>query len=325
MASIYSQEFFHNEESAYEFVEARLWPHGAVCPHCGVIGRSGKLSGASTRIGVHKCYDCRKPFTVKVGTIFEASHIKLHIWLQAIFMIAASKKGISSNQLHRILGITLKSAWFMSHRIREAMRDNGLFVFGDQGGTVEADETFIGQDRTKPHFAGRQRGTAQKAKVFTLIDRKSGKSRSIVVDNIKSATLLPIMKANVHSTARIMTDEAAQYRKVNKHFDVHHFTNHSAGEYVNRYDRDIHTNTVEGFFSVFKRGMKGIYQHCGHNHLNRYLNEFDFRYSNRKSLGVNDFERGETLLRGVKGKRLTYSPSCSVKNSGALSVRNDQA
>ena len=306
MASILSQEFFHNEKAAYDFVEARLWPNGAVCPHCGVIGRAGKLQGASTRIGVHKCYDCRKPFTVKVGTIFEASHIKLNLWLQAIFLIAASKKGISSNQLHRTLGITLKSAWFMSHRIREAMRDNGLEIFGDQGGTVEADETFIGKDSNKPLFAGHFERSVNKAKVFTLIDRKSGKSRSIVVDNIKAATLLPIMKANVHKTARIMTDEASHYKRLDQHFDVHHFTTHSKGEYVNKYDRDIHTNTVEGFFSVFKRGMKGVYQHCGHNHLNRYLHEFDFRYSNRKALGVNDFQRAETLLQGVKGKRLMY-------------------
>jgi transposase-like protein len=308
MASILSQPFFHNEEAAYEFVEARLWPHGAVCPHCGVIGRSGKLSGASTRIGLHKCYDCRKPFTVKVGTIFEASHIKLNLWLQAMFMIAASKKGISSNQLHRTLGITLKSAWFMSHRIREAMRDNGLAIFGSGGGTVEVDETFIGHDKTiKPKGEKRGRGFHHKNKVLSLVDRSTGQARSMVVDDLKAATLLPILQANIAREARIMTDEAAYYGRVSQHFDGGHgFTRHGAGEYVSKLDRTVHTNTIEGFFSVFKRGMKGVYQHCGHNHLNRYLAEFDFRYNNRAAQGVNDFQRAENLLLGVKGKRLTY-------------------
>lgn len=308
MSSILSQPYFHNEEAAYAFVESKLWSLGPVCPHCGGVERNGKLQGKSTRIGVYKCYDCRKPFTIKVGTIFEASHIKLHLWLQAIFLISSSKKGISSNQLHRTLGITLKSAWFMSHRIREAMRDNGLQIFGSGGGTVEVDETFIGHDKNKkPKGVKKGRGYEHKNKVLSLVDRSTGQARSVVVDNLKSENIFPILQANIAREARIMTDEANHYNSVHKLFSGGHgYTRHGAGEYVSKADNTIHTNTIEGFFSVFKRGMKGTYQHCGHNHLNRYLAEFDFRYNNRAALGVNDVERAESLLLGVKGKRLTY-------------------
>ncbi len=305
--SILSQPQFHNEQAAYDFVEARIWPRGAVCPHCGGVERNKKLAGKSTRIGVYKCYDCRSPFTVKVGTIFEASHIALRLWLQAIFLISSSKKGISSNQLHRTLGIALKSAWFMSHRIREAMRDDGLTVFGANGGTVEVDETFIGNDNKKRRKTKAQaRGYHHKNKVLSLIDRDSGKSRSMVVDNLKAATLVPILQSNIEREARVLTDEAAQYNKLGDHFRDHKFVTHSKGEYVSSKDNNIHTNTIEGFFSVFKRGMKGVYQHCGPNHLNRYLAEFDFRYGNRSALGVSDFQRADRLLSGVVGKRLTY-------------------
>lgn len=301
---ILSAPHFHNEEAAYQFIEAKLWPDGVVCPHCGVIGNSGKLRGKSTRFGVYKCRDCRKPFTVKVGTIFESSHIKMNVWLQAIFLIASSKKGISSNQLHRMLGITLKSAWFMSHRIREAMRDGGLEVFGVEGGIVEADETFIGAIKDK---APESRGYAHKQKVLSLIDRTTGRSRSVVIEDLKAKTLLPILKSNIDQSARVMTDDAVQYRRLGEHFEGGHgYTMHSLGRYVDYNDRTIHTNIVEGYFSIFKRGMKGVYQHCGHNHLHRYLSEFDFRYSNRKALGVEDEQRAVKLLLGVKGKRLTY-------------------
>ncbi len=263
--SILSAPYFHNEEAAYAFVEARIWPHGPVCPKCGVIGGHYKLEGKSTRIGVHKCGSCRKPFTVKIGTIFEASHIPMHVWLQAIFLIASSKKGISSNQLHRSLRVTLKSAWFMSHRIREAMRSGDLTPLGADGGAVEADETFIGHDKNiKPKGEKRGRGYHHKNKVLSLVDRNSGQARSIVIDDMKASTMVPIVRANVAREARLMTDEFSTYT------------------------------------------MKGVYQHCGHNHLHRYLAEFDFRYNNRVALGVSDSERAERLLIGVKGKRLTY-------------------
>lgn len=305
--SILSAAYFHNEEAAYEYVEERLWKNGPVCPHCGGVERIGKMGGKSTRIGTYKCYDCRKPFTVKIGTIFESSHIPLRLWLQAIFLIASSKKGVSSNQLHRTLGITLKSAWFMSHRIREAMRSGDLSPFGSDGGAVEVDETFIGRDfNKKPKGEKKGRGYDHKNKVLSLVDRTTGQARSVVVDNLKASTLLPILQANIAREAQIMTDEAGQYKYVDRHFAGHAFTRHGQGEYVSRTDPTIHTNTIEGYFSIFKRGMKGVYQHCGHNHLNRYLAEFDFRYNNRKALGVDDQQRAETLLQGVIGKRLTY-------------------
>lgn len=308
--SILSAPHFHNEEAAYAFVEARIWANGRVCPKCGTIDESGPLKGKSTRIGVYKCYACRKPFTVKVGTIFESSHIPMRIWLQAIFLIASSKKGISSNQLHRGLGITLKAAWFMSHRIREAMKDVGIERFGDCGGAVEVDETFIGRDyNKKPEGEKRGRGFAHKYKIVSLIDRQRGRSRSVVVDDLKTQTLYSLLSKNISGAAHLMTDEAHQYQVLGKLFAAHSFTNHRAGEYVNLDNRYIHSNTVEGFFSIFKRGMKGVYQHCAHNHLQRYVTEFDFRYNNRVANGVNDEQRAEILLHGVVGKRLTYKLS----------------
>jgi transposase-like protein len=303
MASILEAPHFHNEEAAYRFVESRIWPRGPICPHCGGVERNRPLAGKSTRIGVYKCYDCRKPFTVKVGTIFESSHIPLRLWLQAVFLIASSKKGISSNQLHRTLGVTLKSAWFMSHRIREAMKSGNLTPFGQGGGAVEIDETYIGQAKPRAHG---HRGGHHKQKVVSLIDRSSGRSKSIVVDTVAIKTLYPILKAHISPAAHALTDDASWYFPLSLIFAKHDSVRHVAGEYVRLSDRFIHTNTVEGFFSVFKRGMKGVYQHCGHHHLNRYLSEFDFRYSNRVKLGVNDLERADRLLLGVVGKRLTY-------------------
>ncbi len=306
MPSFLSAAHFHNEEAAFEYVEKHLWADGRFCPHCGVVGQSSKMAGKSTRLGVYKCYACRKPFTVKVGTIFESSHIKLNLWLQAIFLIASSKKGISSNQLHRTLGITLKSAWFMSHRVREAMQEGG-FLFGSGGGTVEVDETFIGNDRTKkPKGVKKGRGYDHKNKILALVDRTSGKAKAMVVDDLKAKTLIPLLKANIAPEARIMTDEAGQYHNLSNEFASHDFVRHGAGEYVSKDNGSVHTNTIEGYFSVFKRGMVGVYQHCAHNHLNRYATEFNFRYNNRKALGVDDAERASRILAGVTGKRLTY-------------------
>jgi transposase-like protein len=301
--SVLSAPHFHNEKAAYAYVEARVWPEGPVCPHCGCFGRIYELKGASTRIGVRKCGDCRKPFTVKVGTIFEASHVPLRYWLQAMFLMASSKKGISSNQLHRTLGVTLKTAWFMSHRIREAMRDGALAPFGHGGGVVEADETFIGRDFAEPVA---KRGGNHKLKVLSLVDRDSGAKRSFVLDFINVKAITEIVVANVSREAVLMTDEARHYVKLGSQFAGHGHTNHSAGEYVSRFNPMVHTNTIEGSFSIFKRGMRGIYQHCGKRHLHRYLAEFDFRYSNRVALGVNDVARADILLAGVVGKRLTY-------------------
>ncbi len=302
--SILSAPHFHDEEAAYEFVEARVWPDGRVCPHCGVVDQSGKLKGKSTRVGTYKCYACSKPFTVKVGTIFEASHVKLHIWLQAIFLVCASKKGISANQLHRTLGVTLKTAWFMGHRIREAMREGDLAPLGREGGAVEVDETFIGHDRTvKPKGQKKGRGYAHKHKVLALVDRNTGKVRSMVVDDLKTWTISPLVRQNLAREARLMTDEAAYYKPVGREVSEHGVVHHGRGEYGRG---DVHTNTIEGYFSIFKRGMKGVYQHCAKRHLHRYLAEFDFRYNQRTALGVDDQGRADQLLKGVVGKRLTY-------------------
>jgi transposase-like protein len=305
--SILSESYFHNEAAAYAFVEARIWPNGPVCHKCGVIGNSHKMKGNSTRIGVYKCRDCRKPFTVKLGTIFEASHIKMNVWLQAIFLVASSKKGISSNQLHRSLGITLKSAWFMSHRIREAMREGVFAPFGVGGGVVEVDETFIGRDRSiKPKGMKKGRGFHHKNKVLSLVDRTTGQARSVVVDDVRATTLMPIILANVAREAKMVSDENYSYKHLHKEVASHQIVRHRMGEYVSFTNPGVHTNTIEGFFSIFKRGMKGVYQHCAHNHLHRYLAEFDFRYNNRVANGVNDAQRAELLLKGVVGKRLTY-------------------
>jgi transposase-like protein len=301
--SVLSAPHFHNEKAAYVYVEARVWPEGPICPHCGGYERIGKMGGKSTRIGAYKCYQCRKPFTVKVGTIFESSHVPLRFWLQAMFLMASSKKGISANQLHRTLGVTLKTAWFMAHRIREAMRDGELAPFGGAGGIVEADETFIGRDPDEPVVKA---GANHKMKVLSLVDRTSGKARSFVLDFISAAAIAEIVNANLSREAILMTDEARHYVKIGEGFAGHGHTNHAAGEYVSRFNPLVHTNTIEGSFSIFKRGMRGVYQHCAKRHLHRYLAEFDFRYSNRVALGIGDVARADIALRGIVGKRLTY-------------------
>jgi transposase-like protein len=299
--SILSRPEFHNEEAAYAYVEARIWPTGPVCPHCEGKDRISKMGGKSTRIGAYKCYQCRKPFTVKIGTIFEASHVPMNLWLQAIYLMCASKKGISSNQLHRTLGVTLKTAWFMSHRIREAMRDDTLGSFGAGGGVVEADETFIGKDPAKPK-SKTARGWAHKMKVLSLVDRETGRAKSIVVDDLTKKTVVAILRENIAKEATIHTDEAYHYQGIAADFAGHAYVCHSA---------DVHTNTIEGFFSIFKRGMKGVYQHCGKKHLHRYMAEFDFRYSNRAALEISDTVRADKALMGVIGKRLKYQGSDS--------------
>ncbi|CAM4367683.1 ISXO2-like transposase domain-containing protein [Novosphingobium lubricantis] len=274
MPSAMSAPHFHNEEAAYAYVEARIWPEGPVCPHCGGFDRISKMQGKSTRVGAYKCYQCRKPFTVKIGTIFEDSKVAMHLWLQAMYLIAGSKKGISSNQLHRILGVTLKTAWFMSHRIREAMQDNDLGPLGGLGASVEADETFIGFEPGKEKAS---KAYWHKMKVVALVER-NGRSRAMVVDDITIPTLQPILLENVHRLSKLHTDEAQQYKSIGRFFYQHHAVHHTAGEYVRG---KAHTNSVEGYFSIFKRGMKGVYQHCAKKHLHRYVAEFNFRYSNR--------------------------------------------
>ncbi|GGY95631.1 IS1595 family transposase [Novosphingobium colocasiae] len=305
--SVLSKPYFHNEEAAFTYLEGIVWADGTTCPHCGGVDRITKVKANPVkriREGLWRCGDCKKQFTVKVGTVFEHMRLPLHKALQAVYLMTSSKKGISAHQLHRVLEITYKSAWFLAHRIREAMRDGDLSAFGGNGGIVEVDETFIG----KLKGVEKKRAFHHKMKVLALVDRDSGKARTMVIDNVKAETLMPIVIANVSREARIMTDEHSGYRDAGKWFAGHGTTSHGKGEYVNLQDRTIHSNTVEGYFSIFKRGMKGIYQHCGEQHLHRYLAEFEFRYNNREKLGYNDTYRSECALNGIVGKRVSYRP-----------------
>ncbi len=296
--SVFNSRALQDEAAAYRWVEAQIWPDGPVCPHCGGVDRLSPMKGKSTRIGTYKCYQCRKPFTVKVGTVFESSHIPMRVWLQAMVLMCASKKGVSSNQLHRSLGVSLKTAWFMSHRIREAMRTVGMEPMGGAGQVVEVDETFYGQVKGEP----KRRGTGHKHVVLSLIHR-GGSARSFHVEGTRIADIAPVIREDLARESTMMTDEGTYYREVGREFARHDAVNHKQEEYVRG---DVHTNTAENFFSIFKRGMHGVYQHCSEKHLHRYLAEFDFRHNNRIALGVNDTDRANELAKGIVGKRLTY-------------------
>jgi transposase-like protein len=307
--SILSERHFHNEAAAIERLEGIVWPDGPICPHCGGLDRITPVKGG--RIGLKRCGDCKKQFTCKVGTVFESSHIPLHKWFQAAHLLASSKKGISSHQLHRTLKVTYKTAWFMSHRLREAMRSGDLSPMGGGGKVVEADETFIGRQAGQPK---RRAGFGHKNAVLTLVER-GGAARSFHVDGVRIADIAPIVRRNIAREAKLMTDEATQYREIGQEFSSHETVIHSQEEYVRG---NVHTNTVEGFYSIFKRGMKGIYQHCSEKHLHRYLAEFDFRYSNRVRLGVDDPARTTKALRGIVGRRLMYRDSSAAGTRGVV-------
>jgi len=305
MRPILSEAHFHSEEAAYAFVEARLWPDGPTCPHCGATTEHvGRLKGKTTRPGLCKCYACRKPFTVKVGTVMESSHVPLRVWLQAIYLMCSSKKGISTRQLQRTFQCGMKTAWFLGHRIREAMADLGISdasgPLGGQNKVVEADETYIGGKarNRKDHIP-------PKTAVLSLVERE-GRVRSFHLhsEHVTAQMLKPIIVSHVNRASYLMTDEALVYPKIGDEFAGHGTVNHSAEEYVRAYF--WHTNTVENYFSIFKRGIYGCYFHVSEAHLHRYAAEFDFRYNNRIALGVDDQERADRALKGVKGKRLTY-------------------
>ncbi|TPI71378.1 IS1595 family transposase [Mesorhizobium sp. B3-1-3] len=301
--SVLSEPHFHNEEAAFERLEAIVWPEGPVCPKCGNCDqqRITRVTGETARIGLRRCLECKKQFTVKVGTVFESSHVPLHKWWQAAHLLASSKKGISAHQLHRTLQVTYKTAWFMFHRLREAMRDGVLSPMGGEGKQVEVDETYIGRLKGTPVKRG---GGAHKNSVVTLVER-GGRARSFHVDTARIGTVMPIVRDNIAKESALMTDEAQMYRRVGQEFASHDFVTHSKDEYV----PGSVTNTVEGYYSIFKRGMKGVYQHCGEQHLHRYLAEFDFRYSNRIALGVDDNNRTVKAMAGIVGKRLKYRDS----------------
>jgi transposase-like protein len=303
---------YSDDNAAREHLETLLWPEGPVCPHCGnsAPDRITKLAGKSTRPGVYKCKECRKPFSVTVGTVFERSHIPLHQWVYAVHLYTSSKKGFSAHQLHRTLKVTYKTAWFMSHRIREAMKDTGpVEAMGGSGAIVEADETYFGQLETPRVSKQRQgrpyknkRGPGSKRAVVGLVER-GGKARMFHVDNATKADVARVVRTHVSRESTLHTDESKLYVKLGTEFSAHHTVCHSANEYVRG---EVHTNTIEGVFSIFKRGMKGVYQHCGEAHLHRYLAEFDFRYNHRIKLGFNDDDRAVEAIKGAAGKRLTY-------------------
>ena len=347
--SILSKTYFHVEKEAFAHLESIVWPDGKpVCPHCGVIDNAGKLENvvprrkvkdaegnhkvdengelmwkySPERHGLYKCREkvCRKQFTVRVGTVFESSHVPLHKWLQAAYLMMSSKKGISSKQLERILEVTYKTAWFMSHRLREAMTRGSMPPMGGEGSVIEADETYIGSKLTTAQRRGPAKyvrtvdnklkrlpkgGFGHKHTVVSLVER-GGKVRSFHVKSATTATVSKLLMENADRKSRLMTDEAKFYKNVGAKFESYETVKHKHKEYVRG---DVYTNTIEGYFSVFKRGMKGVYQHCNEKHLHRYLAEFDFRYNNRERLGVNDMERTEAALAGIVGKRLTYHPT----------------
>jgi transposase-like protein len=302
MSNPLHNEIFQDAAKARTWLEALLWGDDRACGYCGVINESTPIA---SREGYYQCNACRKQFTVQVGTVFERSHIALNKWLMAAFLLCASKKGISAHQMHRMLGVTYKSAWFMMHRLREAMRAGCFGPLGGEGKAVEADETYIGGKEKNKHRNKRTAGNIGgqgKEIVFSLVER-GGSVRSQHVPEISGASLAPILREQLRQETTLMTDEAGQYRNVGKEFAKHETVNHGIGEYVRG---GAHTNTIEGYFSILKRGIVGTYHHVSPQHLKRYLAEFDFRYNERSSLGVNDVERTEKALKGIVGKRITY-------------------
>jgi transposase-like protein len=299
---------FNDEAAAREHFEAIRWPDGPECPHCGVVGEATELKGKSTRAGVYKCRSCEKPFTATIGTVYERSHIPLHKWLLATHLLCASKKGISAHQLWRMLGFgSYRTAWFMAHRIREGMRE--ALPEGGLGGAnkvVEIDETYVGGKEANKHRrkrANKGRGPVAKAPVLSLVER-DGSVRSFHVANVTATTLRPIIVTHVNRASYLMTDDALVYPSIGREFAGHGSVNHSAEEYVRA--AFWHTNTVENFFSIFKRGIVGVYHHVSESHLHRYATEFDFRYNRRAVLGIDDSGRANDAIKGIAGKRLTY-------------------
>jgi transposase-like protein len=308
---------FTDPNKAREYLEAQRWPNGPVCPHCGNTdqARITAMQGKAHRPGLYNCKECREQFSVTVGTVFEHSKIALHRWMFATYLLTSSKKGMSAHQLHRMLGTTYKTAWFMMHRIREAMKADVKIdgPLGGEGKTVEADETYIGkrEDQTPPAYRGDKpykiaSRAVRKVTIVALVER-GGSVRSFDVENATKDTVREILFKNASRQSVLYTDESRLYTELGHDYEQHRTVNHSGKEYV-RYEADavVHTNTIENTFSVFKRGMHGVYQHCAEKHLHRYLAEFDFRYNRRSALGIEDTERHQQVLAKIGGKRLTY-------------------
>ncbi len=297
MASIFNQPQFQDPDKAREYLENLRWPNGVVCPHCGVIGGHYHLQGKATRPGVYKCGACSDQFTVTVGTVFERSKIGLHSWLQAVHLMSASKKGVSAKQIERMLGVSYKTAWFMCHRIREAMTPVPTDKMGGPNTIVEADETYWG------NLYKAKGGTGHKMKIVSLVEREAGQKRSFHVANVTSETLRATLKSQVHPETHLMTDESNIYKKVGSEFAQHSTVNHSKKEYAHG---NVTSNTVESSFAILKRGLIGTFHSVSAQHLQRYANEFDFRWNFRSANGFNDTERADAALKAIGGKRLTY-------------------
>lgn len=306
---------FHDEDKAREHLEALRWPNGPYCPHCGNADpeRIVKLQGKSHRAGLHQCNECREHFTVTVGSVMERSHIPLHKWVLAFHLMASSKKGISAHQMMRQLGLgSYRTAWFLCHRIREAMKPAPRDVppMGGESKIIEADETYYGKLETPrkrnkhlpPPTKKGKGGGAHKRAIFGLVER-GGEVRTFHIHRASADEVRDVLVRNVSRKSKLVTDESRIYSRVGEEFDAHTTINHSRGEYVKG---NVHTNTVENVWSVFKRGMHGTYQHCGEAHLHRYLAEFDFRYNRRSALGIDDATRAEDAIRGAAEKRLMY-------------------
>ena len=325
--SILSKTYFHDEAAAFTHLESIIWGDKPVCPKCGnTEKKTYKLEGVRTkpskknpegveRHGLKKCGACRKQFTVRVGTVFESSHVPLTKWLQAAYLMMSSKKGISAKQLERTLEVTYKTAWFMAHRLREAMMQGDLPPMGGEGAIVEADETYYGNKVALKKKRAMQRkgikgfgGVANKHIVVSLVER-GGNIHSFTVKHATKQTVGKIVRDNLDSRTRLITDESRLYPEAGKEFKSHEKVHHAVGEYVRG---DVYTNTLESYYSVFKRGMRGVYQHCGEKHLHRYVAEFDFRYNYRDATGANDMERTEAALSGIVGKRLLYRDSSTA-------------
>jgi transposase-like protein len=302
---------FHDETAAREWLEARSWGEGRVCPHCGVLDQSTLMQGKSHRAGLYQCNACRKPFTVTVGTLYERSKIPLHKWLAATQLLVSSKKGMSTLLIGRLLGISPKSSWYMMHRIRESLRGTDLEPMGGEGKVIEADESYVGGKKKNKHRSKRRAdhiGGVGKEAVFSLVER-GGKVRSHHMPSVSARTLRPILKAQIKDADKttLMTDGEGQFRVLASQFKSHETVNHSIGEYVRG---ECHTNTIKGYFSILKRGINGVYHHVSPQHLKRYLGEFDYRYNEREALGVDDHTRMEQSVPGIVGKRLTYRRTC---------------
>jgi transposase-like protein len=292
-----SNPIFHDETKAREWLEARVWPNGPVCPHCGVVDQATLMKGKSHRPGLYQCNACREPFTVTVGTLYERSKVPLHQWLAVTHLMMASKKGMSALQISRMIGLSYKTTWFLCHRIRESLQDPSLPPIGGDNKAVEADETYVGGKAKNRAF----KETAPKKAVLSLVER-GGHVRSFHVANVTAKTVKPIIAKNVELASMLMTDESVIYPKIGAKFANHGTVNHSANEYA-RLGGYIHINTCENFFSIVKRGIIGSYHHVSEAHLHRYMGEFDYRYNTRT---VSDFERFSGSIPGIVGKRLTY-------------------